>query len=190
LVRFNYGNVNLPKGWNGSALSFRYQGLETAITGGRFMSAKRAWFIGTGLASVLSLAVLIPAAQGAADEAKHKPVKITRLFTGPDGQTHAEEIEVKFTPGGGNDVYKLMANSGAELHRAPPGRVADWHTAPRRQYVMTISGHGEIELIGGKKIEVGPGNIELAEDLTGKGHITRTVGNEDRVTIQIPLSGH
>jgi quercetin dioxygenase-like cupin family protein len=82
-----------------------------------------------------------------------------------------------------------MANSGAEIHRAPPGRVADWHTAPRRQYVVTISGHGEIELMGGKKIEAGPGSIELAEDLTGKGHITRTVGNEDRVTIQIPLSG-
>lgn len=119
----------------------------------------------------------------------HKPVMITRLYTGPDGQTHAEEIEAKFDPvKGGNDVSRLMANSGAELHRSRPGRVADWHTAPRRQYVITISGHGEIELTGGKIISVGPGNIELAEDLTGKGHITRTVGNEDRVTIQIPLT--
>jgi len=149
------------------------------------MNAKRAWFIGIAL---LSLPVVMSTAQSAQDAGKHKPVIITRLYTGPDGQTHAEEIEVKFTPAGGNDVFKLMANSGAELHRAPPGRVADWHTAPRRQYVMTISGRGEIELMGGKKIEVGPGNIELAEDLTGKGHITRTVGNEDRVTIQIPLS--
>ena len=116
-------------------------------------------------------------AQSAQDRAaaqQHKPVIITRLFTGPDGQTHSEEIETKFAPAGGNDVYKLMATAGAELHRAPPGRVADWHTAPRRQYVMTLSGHGEIELMGGKKIEVGPGNIELAEDLTGKGHITRS----------------
>jgi hypothetical protein len=154
------------------------------------MNAKRAWLIGSAL---LSLSVLIPPAHSAQDAAagqKHKPVIITRLYSGPDGQTHAEEIEAKFAPGGGNDVYKLMANSGAELHRAPPGRVADWHTAPRRQYVVTISGHGEIELMGGKKIEVGPGNIELAEDLTGKGHITRTVGAEDRVTIQIPLSEH
>jgi len=134
------------------------------------------------------LCLAIPA-QSADSAQKHKPVIITRLFTGPDGQTHSEEIETSFAPAGGNDVYKLMANSGAEIHRAPPGRVADWHTAPRRQYVVTISGHGEIELMGGQKIEVGPGSIELAEDLTGKGHITRTVGNEDRVTIQIPLSG-
>src|SRR5437016_9788948 len=152
------------------------------------MNSKRVWLIGTGLLSVGALVMMHPAqtASGAAAQT-HKPVMITRLYTGPDGQTHAEEIEAKFAPAGGNDVYKLMATAGAELHRAPPGRVADWHTAPRRQYVMTLSGHGEIELMGGKKIEVGPGNIELAEDLTGKGHITRTMGNEDRVTIQIPL---
>lgn len=153
------------------------------------MTANRVWLAAPAL---LSLTLLIPPAQsaeGAGPAQKHKPVMINRLYTGPDGQTHVEEIEAKFAPGGGNDVFKLMANSGAELHRAPPGRVADWHTAPRRQYVITLSGRGEIELMGGKKLEVGPGSIELAEDLTGKGHITRTVGSEDRVTVQIPLSG-
>jgi hypothetical protein len=149
------------------------------------MKSKCAWFIGTGL---LSLSVVMPPAQSAEDAAKHKPLMIHRLFTGPDGQTHAELIEAKFAPGGGNDVYKLLANSGAELHRAPPGRVADWHTAPRRQYVITLSGHAELEVAGGEKISLGPGDIDLVEDTTGKGHITRTVGTEDRVTIQIPIS--
>jgi len=126
-----------------------------------------------------------------ADEAaaaqKHEPLMINHLYTGPDGQTHVEEIEAKFASGG-VEAYKLLANAGAELRRAPPGRVADWHTAPRRQYVITLSGHGELEISGGKKILVGPGSIELVEDVTGKGHITRTVGDEDRVTIQIPLT--
>jgi hypothetical protein len=35
-----------------------------------------------------------------------------------------------------------------------------------------------------------PGNIELVEDTTGQGHITGTVGSEDRVTIQVPISDH
>src|SRR5256886_9663951 len=48
---------------------------------------------------------------------------------------------------------------------------SDWHTAPRRQYVITLSGQGELEVAGGKKIPVGPGHIELVEDTTGKGHI-------------------
>ena len=82
-----------------------------------------------------------------------------------------------------------VANAGAELRRAAPGRVADWHTAPRRQYVITLSGHAELVLSGGQTIQVGPGSIELAEDLTGKGHITRTIGTEDRVVILIPVSG-
>ena len=154
------------------------------------MKSRCAWFIGPAL---LSFSVVLLPAQGAEDTAaaqKHKPVVITRIYTGPDEQSHAEEIEAKFAPGGGNDVYKLMANAGAELHRAPPGRVSDWHTAPRRQYVITLSGQGELELSGGRKILVGPGHIELVEDITGKGHITRTVGSEDRVTIQIPLSDH
>ena len=134
------------------------------------MKSKSAWFIATAL---LGTSVVMQPAQSAEDAAqKHKPLMITRLFTGPDGQTHAEEIEAKFAPGGGNDVYKLMANSGAEIHRAPPGRVADWHTAPRRQYVITLSGHAELEVAGGKKISLGPGSIDLVEDTTGKGHIT------------------
>ena len=127
-------------------------------------------------------------AEDAAAAQKRKPLMINRLYTGPDGQTHVEEIEAKFASGGETGSYKLLANAGAELRRAPPGRVADWHTAPRRQYVITLSGHGELEISGCKKILVGPGSINLVEDVTGKGHITRTVGNEDRVTIQIPLT--
>ena len=152
------------------------------------MKAKFALFVGIGL---LGPSVQMPPALGAEDAAaaqKHKPLMINRLYTGSDGQTHVEEIEAKFVSGGEVDGYKLLANAGAELRRAPPGRVADWHTAPRRQYVITLSGHGELEISGGKKILVGPGSINLVEDVTGKGHITRTVGNEDRVTIQIPLT--
>ncbi len=118
----------------------------------------------------------------------HKPVVVTRLYTGPDGQTHAEDIEIPLTGDRLNEVSEMLKVTGAEIHRTPPGRVNDWHPAPRRQYVITLSGRGEIELAGGKKISLEPGHIELAEDLTGKGHITRTVGSEDRVTIQLPLA--
>ncbi len=150
------------------------------------MKGKFAWIVGGG---VLGLSVLTPQAYSAEDGATtHKPIMINRFYTGPDGQTHVEEIEAKFASLGETGTYKLLANGGAELRRAPPGRVADWHTAPRRQYVITLSGHGELEVAGGKKILVGPGSINLVEDVTGKGHITRTVGNEDRVTIQIPLT--
>jgi quercetin dioxygenase-like cupin family protein len=117
-----------------------------------------------------------------------KPLMITRIFTGPDNQTHAEQVELKFTPGNPIDVSKMMPVAAAELHRTPGGNVEDWHRAPRRQYVITLSGHGEIEVAGGKKISLGPGSINLVEDTTGKGHITKVVGTEERLTLQLPLA--
>ena len=148
------------------------------------MNARRVLLIGAGL---LTISALIPSAHSAEGVAQNgRPVMITRFFTGPDGLTHAEEIEVKFAPGGG--AYNLLANSGAQLRRTPPGRENDYHTASRRQYVITLSGHGEVEVAGGKKISMGPGHIDLVEDTTGKGHITKVVGAEDRVTLQLPLA--
>ncbi len=146
------------------------------------MNAKCLLLAAAGLSSICALTAPAYSAEDGS-----KPFMITRLFTGADGLTHAEEIEVKFAPGGG--VYRLLANSGAELRSTPPGRENGYHTASRRQYVFTLSGHAELVLSGGQTVEVGPGSIELAEDLTGKGHITRTVGSEDRVVILVPVSG-
>ena len=56
----------------------------------------------------------------------HKPVFTTRLYTGPDNQTHAEEVELKFTPGGAGEIFKMMQVTGAELHRTAGGSVEDW----------------------------------------------------------------
>ena len=113
-----------------------------------------------------------------------KPATIFHLYTGSDNQTHVEEIPANFTGG----VYKMLPITGAELHSAAPGGFIDWHPAPRRQYIITLKGQAELEVSGGKKIQVSPGQIELVEDVTGKGHITRSVGTEDRVAIWLPVA--
>ena len=120
---------------------------------------------------------------------RRTPIVVTRIFTGPDGQTHAEEIDVKLMPGGGSGELSEMAKvDGLQFRRQAPNYFQDWHAAPRRQYVITLSGRGEVELAGGKKIPLGPGHILLAEDVTGKGHISRAIGNEDRISLFIPLA--
>jgi len=150
------------------------------------MTRKMLAFLFTFMVGAIVGRVAIPSAGAQAQS--HKSIFMTRLYTGPDNQTHAEEVEVKFTAGGTNDVSKMMQVTGAELHRASPGRVSDWHRGPRRQYVITLSGQGEVEVAGGKKIALGPGHIDLVEDTTGKGHITRDTGTEDRVTLTLPLA--
>ena len=78
---------------------------------------------------------------------RRAPVKATRLFTGPDGQTHAEEIEMKLSPSGTSGELSPTINvNGLQFRRTAPNYFVDWHTAPRRQYVVTLSGKGEIEL--------------------------------------------
>jgi len=120
---------------------------------------------------------------------KRTPITVTRIFTGPDNQTHAEEITVKMMPGGrSGELSEMLKATGLQFRRTPPNYFVDWHPAPQRQYVITLSGRGEIELVGGKKIPLGPGHILLAEDVTGKGHISRGVGSEDRISLFIPLA--
>ena len=114
-----------------------------------------------------------------------KSIMATRIYTGTDGQSHAEEIELKITSGNASEMMKA---TGVQFRRTPPGTFSDWHVGPRRQFVITLSGRGEIEVAGGRKISLEPGRIELIEDTTGKGHTTRAVGNEDRVSIAIPLA--
>ena len=140
------------------------------------------WPMVVGLLGVLVLGSRAQTQRDPAAPQMHKPVYITRLYTGADGRTHAEEIEANFDDKG---AYK-MAVTGAELHRMSPSANPGWHPGPRRQYVITLSGQGEIEVADGKKIPVGPGHIDLIEDTTGKGHITRNF--EDRVTLQLPLA--
>ena len=95
---------------------------------------------------------------------RRKPIVVTRIFTGPDDQTHAENIDMKLTPSGGSgDLSEMVKVNGLQFRRQAPNYFQDWHTAPRRQYVITLSGRGEVELVGGKKIPLDPGHILLAE---------------------------
>ena len=78
--------------------------------------------------------------------------------------------------------------SGIAFRVFPPGYVLSWHCAPRRQYSITLSGHAEIEVGDGTVAKVGPGDVVLAEDLTGQGHVTRVVGGEPRLSAIVPLA--
>jgi quercetin dioxygenase-like cupin family protein len=109
---------------------------------------------------------------------------ITRLYTGPDGQTHIEELDLASHP----ELTSLMATKGVVFRSAEPGRFSDWHTAPRRQFVITLEGEVEIGLADGSVHRYGPGHVNLAEDLTGKGHTTRVVGNKPRITATIHIT--
>jgi quercetin dioxygenase-like cupin family protein len=112
-----------------------------------------------------------------------RPITMTRIYAGPDGQSHAEEVEMKLTERGTADFAATAAQFSSRA-AGPPN--TNWHTGPRRQFVITLSGRAELEVSDGRKILAGPGHINLIEDTTGQGHLTRNL--EDRVVITIPLA--
>jgi hypothetical protein len=117
------------------------------------------------------------------------PIKVTRLYTGTDGKTKVEEYEIPLKPQGrGTELSQNVAVKGLQFRRTNQDYNLDWHTAPQRQYVVTLSGESEIELEGGRKLRLGPGHILLAEDTTGQGHISRAVGSADRISLFIQLA--
>lgn len=120
--------------------------------------------------------------------AERTPVKVTRMFTGPDGKTHAEEIQIPLgAPRGATERSDTIDVTGVQFVRTSTAYDLDWHNAPRRQYVVTVSGESEVIIGDGSKIHLSPGHIMLAEDTTGQGHISRAVGDKDRVSLFIPI---
>ncbi len=118
---------------------------------------------------------------------------IFRVYTGTDGQSHLEEMNLPLEPfvdteGAYGEGTPLEPAAGITFRVAEPGYFLDWHNAPRRQYTITLSGVAEIEVGDGTVRQVGAGDVLLAEDLTGQGHTTRVVGTEQRLSVVIPLS--
>ena len=61
------------------------------------------------------------------------------------------------------------------------------HNAPSPLFIVMLRGRCSIEVSTGETREFGPGEIVLVEDTTGKGHTTRRVGDEQRLTLMLPV---
>ena len=119
--------------------------------------------------------------------------KIWRVYSGKDGKSRLEEVELEMKPfvdteGAYGEAGPTQPAASIAFRVSPPGYVLNWHCAPRRQYSIALSGHAEIEVGDGTVARVGPGDVVLAEDLTGEGHVTRVVGNEPRFYAIVPLT--
>lgn len=119
------------------------------------------------------------------------PLRVTHLYTGGDGTSHFERMDVKFSPvretSGARADSEAVAAQKSYFVRLSPGFFLDWHNAEARRYVITISGHAELVVTGGQKFVAQPGDLLLAEDLTGKGHTFRVVGDQDWVAMFVDM---
>ena len=119
--------------------------------------------------------------------------KFVHVYTGPDGKSVIDEREFEMTEfedteGAHGLSSAIEQTSGISFRQYEPGYFLDFHTAPRRQYSISITGSIELGTPDGTLKQYGPGTVLLAEDLEGTGHSTRVIGNEPRFAIIIPLN--
>ena len=111
-------------------------------------------------------------------------VQIVRVYTGSDSESHFEDL----TPDQFAEIANNLGSGEITVNRRPSPSFSDYHNAPRRQYVVVMSGTAEFEVADGTVKRLSPGDVLVAEDLTGHGHIARSLGDEFRVSLAIPLA--
>jgi quercetin dioxygenase-like cupin family protein len=120
--------------------------------------------------------------------------KYIRLYADRDGESHFEDVEITFqemdfvppAPPVLLSPFEPANQYGFEV--VPPGYHGDWHPAPSRVLAIYLSGEGTIEASDGEVRRIRPGTILLAEDTTGKGHISRNTGSSEALVaiLQLP----
>lgn len=111
---------------------------------------------------------------------------IARIYTGADGRSHFEDLDVPL-------------DGTAAAARSVPVPVrdlavwqtdSDWglgpHPAPERQFVVTLVGRSEVRCGDGTTRTFGPGDVMLADDVTGEGHTSRVLEGP-RSVLFVPL---
>jgi len=116
-------------------------------------------------------------------------MKYTRIYSDSDGESHFQDVEIAMQPAPSNTgaISGMIAAKGV-MFRQSGEYFIDWHNAPRRQFVVNVTGTVEIVASDGERRRLGPGTVLLAEDVTGKGHTSRGIGAEARLSLFIALA--
>lgn len=113
-------------------------------------------------------------------------MKITRFSTS-EGVSRFTEVDIptlnerKDEDGHNLRLSNAYASPSVIFAELPEGMSQNWHNAPARQIVVVLSGTLEVEVADRQTRQWGLGGAFLADDVTGQGHLTRTIGGPVRV---------
>jgi hypothetical protein len=145
--------------------------------GGKAMSATMRRLVASALAVMIGLLWGSSVDPDVAGAQGRKPTMMKRFYTGTDGLSHVEEIEV-------NPKLMMEKIKSVQVGVTQPGTFQDWHPGPERRYIISLTNGGQLEVAEGK-VDLPAGTLYYIDDLTGKGHRTANVSKEERVSIQL-----
>jgi hypothetical protein len=124
---------------------------------------------------------------------KMNTIKYVRVYADSIGESHFEDLtidlnEIDFAPPA-PPIFTSDLNPSSNYGFASvlPGWESEWHHAPKRQFMIYLSGTIEAEVSDGEIRQFGPGSITLVEDINGKGHKSKAIGKEQVVGVVIQL---
>ncbi|MEN8686142.1 MAG: hypothetical protein AB1Z51_01705 [Desulfuromonadales bacterium] len=116
-------------------------------------------------------------------------MKVTRIYTGEDGESHFAEIDIPIRDAGEIGALSERFPVSDIIFRETAGDYDySWHNAPCRQFVLMLDGSVEIEVSDGTRRTFHSGDILLAEDTSGRGHISRAVNGQPRKSVFVTLA--
>lgn len=117
-----------------------------------------------------------------------------RLFSAHDGESHFQEIEtelksVEFAPGTPPLLVSTeFETTAASFFGAPAGWESDWHPSSGRHLFAVLTGVWEVTASDGEVRTFAKGDVLLVDDITGKGHTSRVIGDEDSLSLLVTLA--
>jgi quercetin dioxygenase-like cupin family protein len=108
-------------------------------------------------------------------------IRCVHLFTGEDGRSHVEHIALA--------LGAVQAASVVHFEETPAGSSLDWHVAPCKQYVITLTGTLEFTTRDGETFVLRPGDVLLASDTAGTGHRWRLIDDQPWRRLYVELAG-
>jgi len=116
-------------------------------------------------------------------------IRCVRLWTGADDNSHFEEGMIALERGAHGDILtdKLPVTTVSFQETASGGKF-EWHDAPVRQLVVTLSGTLDFQTRGGQQFILHPGALLLAEDTCGGGHSWKLIDDRPWRRVYIVLA--
>jgi hypothetical protein len=153
-----------------------------------------------GSALLAALLTASPAEEAKTMSSSTLALPYVHLYADAKGVSHFKDERLAFTAAAADPTLaspqlsnaraitsRLLSNApGATLLLLKRGAEEDWHRAPRRMYLIVVQGMSEVTAGDGEVRRFGLGSVLLMDDTTGKGHITRAVGNVDHIALTIP----
>lgn len=117
-------------------------------------------------------------------------LSFSRLVADADGGSHFEAVDVPVTlqdfapPAQPFFVSALQPASQCGFLHLPAGWYGEMHPSPIRMWIFVLAGEMLFEAANGDQRRVGIGDALLLEDTTGRGHVSRVLG-EAAVTLAV-----